>query len=260
MSLKIYYFSGTGNSLAISRSLEGLLVDKGSILPLSVFDDEEIIDVDTDLLGFVFPVYFLTTPDIVKSFVKKLNFKTNPYIFAIVTCNGSPGHSLFTLNKCLNTRGKALSLGFVIEMPGNALVTPPEIEIERLKNSKTKIEEIAYYINNRSTNELKGKDNFKCHIESYIVSAIGKNFQFSQKNFSSASECNGCGTCVKVCPVKNIKIVDKRPRWENHCARCLACFHWCPKKAVVIGKLLTKRNRYHHPEVSLMDMDLRSIY
>lgn len=258
MSSKIYYFSGTGNSLAVSRKLEETLTEKGSIVPLAIFEYKEIIDVDTDVLGFVFPVYFMTIPNIVKYFVKKLNFKTNPYIFAIVTCNGTPGHSLFTLNKCLNKKGKELSSGFTIDMPGNAIITPPEIEVERLKNYTTKVAEIANCINNQRTNEFEGQNNLKNHIISSIMSTLAKKFQFSPKKYSSTSECIGCGVCEKICPVKNIKVVDKRPQWENKCANCLACFHWCPKKAVVINKFLMKRNKYHHPEISLMDMDLRN--
>lgn len=258
MSSKIYYFSGTGNSLAVAKKLEELLLVKGSILPLSIFQNKESIEVDTDILGLVFPVYFMNIPDIVKSFVKKISFKTDPYIFAITTCNGVPGHSLYTLNKYLKAKGKALSLGSVIDMPGNAVITPPEIEVERLKNYTTKVAEIAHYINTQSTNKLEGEDNIKCHIESFVVGSFAKKFLLSPEKFSSTSACVGCGICEKVCPTKNIKVVDKRPQWESNCASCLACFHWCPKKAVVPNKVLMKRKAYHHPEVSLMDMDLKN--
>ena len=130
MSSKIFCFSGTGNSLAVARELNNNLSDKGSIIPLSIFRDKESVQIDTDVLGFVFPVYFMNIPDIVKSFIKKLTFKTNPYIFAIETCNGTPGASLIELNKCLERKGKALFSGFVIYMPGNALVTPHNIEVD----------------------------------------------------------------------------------------------------------------------------------
>lgn len=257
MNSKIYYFSGTGNSLAVSRKLEELLIDKGEIVHISTFKNEKSVEVDADVVGFVFPVYFATIPDVVKAFIEKLNFKTNPYIFAIATCNGVPSHSLFTVNKCLNVKGKSLSSGFVVDMPGNALITTDEIIKERLNNSKNKIEEIAECVNNRRTKELEGENNIKRHIESFVVSTVAKKLQFSPKKYSSTSECIGCGICEKVCPVQNIKIVDKKPQWENNCAACLACFHWCPKKAVKINKLISKRDKYHHPEVSVRDMCLR---
>lgn len=254
MSFEIYYFSGTGNSLAVARNLEGLLNDKGSILPLSIYSDREQIEIDTEILGLVFPVYFETVPDVVKSFVRRLGFKTKPYIFAIATCNTSPGHSLFTLNKLFNAKGQSLSSGFVINMPGNALITPPEIEMERLKNSKRKIELVVNQINNRLTNEFQGENNLKVHIRSAIIGAFGKKL-ISPKKISEA-KCTGCGICERVCPMKNIKRIDNKALLGNNCTACLACFHWCPQKAIKINNSLTKRRRYHHPDVTVNDMDL----
>lgn len=147
MNSKIYYFSGTGNSFAVSRKLEELLIDKGEIVHISTFKNENNVEIDADVVGFVFPVYFATIPDVVKAFIEKINFKTNPYIFAIVTCNGVAGHSLFTLNNSLNVKGKSLASGFSVDMPGNALITPDEIIKERLKNSTKKIEQISEIYN-----------------------------------------------------------------------------------------------------------------
>lgn len=256
MSSKIYYFSGTGNSLAVSRKLQEQLTEQSSITSLSIFANEKHIAVDTNILGLVFPVYFETIPDVVKSFVKKLQFTTNTFIFAIATCNAVPGHSLFTLNKILHTKGKELSLGFAIDMPGNALITAPEIAIERLKNSQTKIIEMAHCINNHGAKKIEGDNSLKCHIESFFMGILGKKFFVASNLFSSISKCTGCGTCEKVCPIRNIKMVNKKPSWGKHCTRCVACFHWCPQKAVVVSKIFTKRNQYHHPDVSIKDMVL----
>lgn len=257
MSPKIFYFSGTGNSLAVARELNNNLSDKGSIIPLSIFRNEESVQIDADVVGFVFPVYFMNIPDLVKSFIKKLTFKTNSYIFAIATCNGIPGASLIELNKCLVKRGKVLSSGFVINMPGNALVTPHNIEIERLNNYKTKVAEVLATINNRCINKTEGKDSFKTLIVITICKSLGKQLYLTPKNVSYTSECVGCGICEKVCPLNNIKIVNKKPHWGKDCSTCLACFHWCPKRAVKGGKMLNKREQYHHPEMSIEDMDLK---
>lgn len=253
MGYKIYYFSGTGNSLAVARDLGRALKDNGEILSLTKHDRDENVEIEADILGLVFPVYFKTAPDIVKSFIRKFSFKTNPYIFAIATCNGSLGHSLFTINKLLKINGHKLASSFVIDMPGNALVTPPDVEMERLKNSKDKVFEIAEFINSVKTNNLVGENNLRCHLESTIVGMLGKRL-LSPRKFSVTNDCTGCGVCEKVCPMKNIEISDHKPQWGKRCARCLGCFHWCPKNAVTMDNPLGKRSQYHHPEIVIKDM------
>jgi formate hydrogenlyase subunit 6/NADH:ubiquinone oxidoreductase subunit I len=254
--MKIYYFSGTGNSLAVARKLKEKFGDEASILPVSIYENQETIEIDTEILGLVFPVYFKNVPDVVKSFVNKLRFKTKSYIFAIATCNAVPGHSLFTLNKILYEKGQVLSLGYSINMPGNALITPHEIEAKRLKASISKITQIAQQIHKKEINQFEGKNNLRSHIYTFIFGTIGKK-SISTKKFSCTEECIGCGICEEICPKGCIKIIESKPQWKGNCATCLACFHWCPKKAIMFGSSLTKRRRYHHPEISIIDMKLR---
>ncbi|MEI6579541.1 MAG: EFR1 family ferrodoxin, partial [Eubacteriales bacterium] len=59
-----------------------------------------------------------------------------------------------------------------------------------------------------------------------------KRGDFSEK-FSVNSSCNTCGTCSKVCPVDNIKMVDK-PVYGNACISCQACAQHCPQGAIRI--------------------------
>jgi ferredoxin len=223
---------------------------------MSGFDNIASINVEEDVLGFVFPVYFVTIPAIVKNFASRLNFKTQPYIFGIATCNAVPGHSLFTLDQCLKEKGQALSSGFVVDMPGSALKTEPEVVLQRLKDSPSRIVEIANVVQSRSMRKLEGDNRLRYHMQSFVVGTLAKKLQFAPKRYTSTSECIGCRICEKVCPVKNIKVIDKRPTWGNNCANCLACYHWCPKQAVVINGLISKRNQYHHPDVTVKDISL----
>jgi MinD superfamily P-loop ATPase len=50
--------------------------------------------------------------------------------------------------------------------------------------------------------------------------------------FSVTDACTGCGTCVKICPVGNIVLSNGRPEWLHHCANCIACYSYCPNKAI----------------------------
>ncbi|GEM_PF-3708375 len=36
--------------------------------------------------------------------------------------------------------------------------------------------------------------------------------------------------------------------------QCLACFHWCPQKAIEIDISTINKQRYTHPDISIDDM------
>lgn len=75
-----------------------------------------------------------------------------------------------------------------------------------------------------------------------------------EHGFWCNKQCNGCGICSKVCPIKNIMMVEGRPMWQHHCEQCFACLQWCPKEAVQFRKGTAYGKRYHHPKVKLSDM------
>ncbi len=89
-----------------------MLNESKEVIPLAIHRKENNIDINEDILVIVFPVYFADVPDIVKSFVEKLNFNINTHIYAIATCNGVVGHSLFTIDKLLKKGGKNYLLVF----------------------------------------------------------------------------------------------------------------------------------------------------
>jgi formate hydrogenlyase subunit 6/NADH:ubiquinone oxidoreductase subunit I len=75
----------------------------------------------------------------------------------------------------------------------------------------------------------------------------------TDKSIYVDEKCDGCAVCEKVCPVKNIKIVDSKPVWQHRCEMCLACDEWCPKRAIHHWSKV-KGKDYHHPSVTLSDM------
>lgn len=42
----------------------------------------------------------------------------------------------------------------------------------------------------------------------------------ADRSFCLDEQCNGCGTCTRICPVGNIKMVDNKPVWQHHCETC----------------------------------------
>lgn len=294
MNSKIFYFSGTGNSLALAREIADQIGAK-NIINMAKFsetgftanksinakssnskpsnakisndefsgrkDDLEELNINEEVIGFVFPVYFQNIPEIVKEFIKKLNFKNNPYIFGIATCNGGPGFTLFRLDEILRSHKQKLSSGFAVTMPGNSVIildltSDPQVQKERLAISKTKVKEISKIIHEKSEAGIDGEDNIKYRLEGFFTRFISTKIYRAQKRFIATEKCTKCGTCQRICPHNNIKI-GQNITWGNNCSLCLACYHWCPQNCVEIGNSTKNRIRYQHPLIKPKDMFLR---
>lgn len=258
MKTAIYYFTGTGNSLAVSKDLAAEL-DEGKhvvdILPIAKFYDQDSIKVDADTIGIVFPVYCLDIPPIIKTFAKKLNLN-GAYVFALATCNGSPGNALFNLNTLLEKQGNRLASGFHISMPGNSvlaidLTTNDEENEKRFGEEKIKIKSIAEAVKNKKHLGIEGKFN---PDEKYEAKVYLDNIYKVQQQFWVTESCNQCGICQDICPKKNIEMIGKEIIWHDNCEYCLACLHWCPNAAIQNGEISQNCRRYHHPDITLKEM------
>lgn len=73
------------------------------------------------------------------------------------------------------------------------------------------------------------------------------------KKFTVDEKCTGCGTCEKICPVKNIRLTDGKPVWMHSCEQCAACFSWCPSEAIA-GTNLAARTRFRNAYITLEQM------
>jgi len=65
----IFYFSGTGNSLQVSKDIAEQLGDI-ELISIPNIINNDIIQVQAESIGIVFPVYMLGLPLIVEDFIK----------------------------------------------------------------------------------------------------------------------------------------------------------------------------------------------
>lgn len=47
-------------------------------------------------------------------------------------------------------------------------------------------------------------------------------------------KCNGCGTCVEICPVNAIKIEKEKAIISDDCVECGQCVEQCPNRAILL--------------------------
>ncbi|MFA4824569.1 MAG: EFR1 family ferrodoxin [Methanoregula sp.] len=261
MKTIIYYFTGTGNTLAVARHLATELGETELIPLLKLMKQPEVV-ADTDAVGIAFPVYYLTLPGLVREFVKKLRFTGSPYIFGIATCGERPGHALFNLKSLLEEKGTTLSAGFVFVMPENYigpvdLMGDADHRQEKYARAKSRIPVIAAAIRERKTSVPEGSNSIILHIGGCITSTLMTSVYNTPRRLHATAACNHCGTCGRICPTNNITVMDDAVSWGKNCTQCYACIHWCPQKAIEIGGRTAGKPRYHHPDVTLNDMILR---
>jgi ferredoxin/flavodoxin len=281
MSITVFYFSGTGNSYSaakeISEKVNGKLVSIPSVMNM------EKIRVDTDTIGIVFPSYIAPAagiPSIVVRFIKRLENIRLLRIFAVCTCGGyecvNALPSLFKLKGIVHGCGGKLPAMYSVRLPMNNLdydhipvpINKDQGEIIRRGDKKICV------IGNRIS---KGKGT-KCALAKTLffllmkplyrlmrdpilrdlrekakepedsALAINELMMLTDRSIAVDSRCKGCGKCVKVCPVGNIKLVNSRPEFQHRCEMCFACDEWCPQGAIQHWSR-AKGIKYHNPKV-----------
>jgi len=254
MSTTIYYFSGTGNSLNIAREIAAGLSDT-KLVPMSKTINSDI-DLSADRIGLVFPVYMWGAPLIVCDFISKLK-KSDKYFFSVVTYGGSPGKTNVQVKKMLEKQGINLKASFAVHMPGNYIpmygARSKAVQDKLFTKAKSKVESIVDYLVNSNSGALEAGGLAMNLLGSFVYSFGIKQIHKGDKNYFADEKCNKCAICEKICPVKNIKLVDGKPVWQGKCEQCLACIQWCPKEAIQYGKATTSRERYHHPQTKASD-------
>ena len=250
----IFFFSGTGNSLAAAHRIKTLLPNTELVSITDAVKDDHIDLFPYIRIGIVCPAYFSSLPPIVGRFISKLQFVKGQYIFAAVTAGAVFGSSFSTIDSLVTKGGGRLSAAYFIQMPGNYIALygawPALYQrflIGRAEKKITKIsEDIKTLHINRSLK--KAGENPKTLSEKI------RNFEKFAQYYHVNEKCIGCETCIRICPVQNIKKIDNRIQFGMHCERCMACIQWCPAEAIEYKNVTSKRTRYKHPDIKAADL------
>ena len=253
MKTILYWFSGTGNSLAVAKELAKQCGD-AELIPMSKAVQKPLPA--SERIGLVFPVYAFCPPALVARFVEKLNAAPDSYIFSVITYAGSPGGTLAVLRDLLKKRGLDLAASWGVKMPENypPFGGAPAPEKQQTVNSAAagRIEKIAAELKMFPREQHEPIRAVWRMVSRMMYPLFWKRAARADRSFRADEKCNGCCICTRVCPVNNVAMIDGRPSWLGHCEQCYACFHWCPQKAIQYGRS-SKQHRYHHPQTTLAD-------
>lgn len=251
----IFYFSTSGNSLYTSKEIARHLKDAEIISIVDAYYSNEF-SYESETIGFVYPIYAGGLPPMVHDFIQKLSLNKDAYLYATECTGGGKGITFGMINKLLSEKGLSLHNGEKFMMNSNyiRMGRNPKVGDKAKKvidSNKFKIKNFTLSVINRETKELK--ESF-VGINTALYNMWKNKFKNKDKNFNTNDLCTGCGLCSKVCPNKNIEIINEKPHWKGNCCDCMGCINNCPHKFINIGNKTKRKNRYRNPYISTSEL------
>lgn len=244
----IYYFSGTGNSRWAAGQLAAKTGDQAYNICDLLDDKKWCLTVKKgEAFGLVFPVYGWSPPLVVLDWLKNITFEEGAYCYAVCTCGQDCGLTMNTLSRRL-----PLTSAFSLLMPENYITLfkaeSPQKICDKIAAATIRLEHIAKAILGRKTVFDVNQGKLPA-FKSRFISPIFNAFFMNDRKFYATSNCNGCGLCAQICPLKNIELNDGKPCWQGNCTRCMACICRCPVLAIEYGNKTRGKDRYVFPSV-----------
>lgn len=245
----VLYFSATGNTEYIATELAKRLNDKClNLLPKIKNQDYSEIYSDTPFI-ICTPVYVCEMPIFFVKFLKKLRLTGSKAVYFVFTSGGYAGISACQAKRIARAK-KMRYLGRAeFTMPRNYIASNAYSELnfdeirKRIKNSTDRLDGISDAV--KKGEKLKGRHIYL--FEKIIVlpfTPVWCRFKQPSKPFVASDKCVGCGKCANLCPLGNIRLIDKKPKWITRCAHCMACIANCPVEAIEYGNVTQTKFKY----------------
>jgi ferredoxin len=252
---KIYYFSGTGNSLWSAKKIAQGITDAYELYNIGAESQKKRITVEADAVVFVFPSYAYGMPLVVRRFAKSAVFKTR-YFAAFVTFGTSPRGTLGLLRRILKKKGIEKMFFGLIPSVENYLALfgrqkPEKKEKRILLQEKTTKDAIQAVIERR-----ENKVSVFCPFSALVSRLFSLGVKIFYKRYRIGENCNGCAVCEKICPVSAITMSKGYPVFSSKCEHCQGCVDICPLRAIQFGRVKFGSLGYCHPEIEITELGL----
>lgn len=247
----ILYFSGTGNSRYVAEMIADLISDKAVDITTYLKQHTNARFVSEKPWVFVCPVYVSAPAKIFTSFIKKSIFEGNKKAYFIMTCAGGMGAApVYCENLAKRMRFEYMGTSSV-DMPQNYITyfhtKPKDVCDKIILSALPHIRELALLIERGQMLKTKRVKLWELYSTKAILDLYYKVFMKASA-FEAGDHCTGCGKCERVCPLNNIKMVDRKPTWGKDCTHCMACINLCPSQAIEYGKWSKGKPRYQCPK------------
>ncbi|PRR69117.1 EFR1 family ferrodoxin [Clostridium thermopalmarium] len=245
----VLYFSGTGNTKYVAKLICDGLGDECIDLFDRIRNNDKSPLYSEKPYVICSPIYVCEMPLFLMKYLRSITFNGNNKVYFVFTSGGYCG-SAKVQAKLFSIRKKLKCLGCVeFVMPRNYVAnnkySMDDEEVIRLKisNATKKVKEVVEDIKNGRRVKSRHVWLFEILIITPFAPLWTK-YKLVAKDFYTTDACVGCRICEKVCPLNNIKVVDKKPKWGENCTHCMACISKCPKKAIEYGNITQGKKRY----------------
>jgi len=257
MEFLIIYFSGTGNTELLAKEIKKRLENNSHTVELISLEEKEKLQqasFEGKIIGFGFPVYKFSYPDIFNKFFAFFNNagKNNPG-FLFSSYARFPSDSFYTFSKKLNKKSFVITSEESFKCPCCGIASRKEETDFEYQSGVFFEDGIAEKLDVFTNTILKSIGKMKrirhypsplSKISLSLVPLIEKT-KYPKLQISKEA-CSVCGLCAAQCPDNNLinngtEILIKD---EWNCLHCLRCMNHCPSNAVKFGKLTEGNNRY----------------
>ncbi len=252
MNNKIYYFSGTGNSLHATKKIATTLEGMTEIVSMRTRPMDHPADT-ADSIGFVFPVYDWSLPGYVADFIKSLKINTGAYIYCVATCGSSAMQTLYDFKLLIEEKNAKVSYAGVNHTVGNYVCSYEPTSIKRLPRADRELDRIIADIRNRKRKTIKYNPFFAFLRKTVAIKMI-QELPEKDRGYHVSDSCTSCGLCEKICAAQNITMENGKPVFHHQCLQCMACIAYCPRLAIDYEDKTQKRTKYHHPDIKALDL------
>ncbi len=248
----IFYFTGTGNSEYVAKSMSNALGDECLFIP-EVLDLKDTYKLKQgERLGFVFPVYSWGIPEFIIDFIKQIKVDGVSYVYFVCTCGDDTGRTKEQFVAIAGTKGWTVQLGYAIQMPNTYVCLPgfdvdsKDVVCKKTQNAATRLHEIIQHVQRYDVNIFDTLPGTMPWFKSSVIRPVFNKVLITSKFFHTNDSCIKCRKCVTECPMHNIYFDEQQSKicWHDCCVGCLRCYHICPTNSVQFGAFTKGKGQY----------------
>lgn len=237
------YFSGSGNT---RYCIETFVQACDPLTNCYAIEDKQALErmKEEDTIIFAYPIYYSNLPKIVSDFLKQhAHVFEHKHIFIITTMGLFSGDGCGCGARILKSYGATIIGGIQVKMPD--CIADEKALKRTLEKNKLIVRQATQKLNKAAKLYMQGTPPQEgLSLLSHMIGLFGQRLWFynKTKHFSSKlrihqEKCIGCGTCVQVCPMENIKQIDQKAVSFDQCTMCYRCVNICPQQAItLLGK------------------------